>query len=89
MARHTFEGFLIKSFGVGRDTFNPIFKVKRYNFDLATPSAESPDKGSSLCLFAPTVYSFTSLRAYFYRILAYIEDQVRHAASWTEQLLDS
>lgn len=38
MARHTFEGFLIKSFGVGRDTFNPIFKVKRHNFDLATPA---------------------------------------------------
>lgn len=31
-------------------------------------------------------HSFTGIRAYFFEVLAYTEDQLRHPALWTEQL---
>ena len=34
------------------------------------------------------VHSFTDTRAYFFRIPAYIKDQLKHPALWTEQLLN-
>lgn len=34
-------------------------------------------------------HSFTGLRAYFFGIPAYNEDQLRHPASWSEELLNS
>jgi hypothetical protein len=49
------------------------------------------EKGSllSLSLLALTLTAFTAIAAYIFGILEYTEDQLRHPAQWTEQLLDS
>lgn len=41
-----------------------------------------------VCLLWPhyQVHSFTGIRTYIFRTLVYTEDQVRHLASWNEQL---
>jgi hypothetical protein len=50
------------------------------------------EEESTLCLLALAcwhVHSFTGMRTYVFRFLMYTEDQLRHPALWTEQLLDS
>lgn len=87
VARSICEGFffLIKSFEMGRSIFNP-------GYTCWQPKGQGRKK---LAVFAclPSlscqVHSFSGIRACFFGILAYTEDQIRLPASWTEKLLDS
>ena len=47
------------------------------------------EEGRICSLPACTHFASTSVRTYFFRIPAYIDGQLRHPASWAEQLLDS
>ena len=65
----------------------------KYFFLVAWIKGLEEEVFTSLCLLVlilnGQVYSFTAIRAYFFKIMAYIEDQVRHSALWTKQLLSS
>lgn len=74
-----------------------IFEVGRPTLIWATPSAGSLDKEhkrGKLCSLPAyphsqwQVHSFTGIKACFFGISTYTEDQLRRPASWTEQLLD-
>lgn len=92
---YTSEKF-VKPFEVGRPTFKlALLRYEDLPLIWAIPSGGRLYKGHGRRKEAPyllslfyQVHPFTDITAYFFRIPAHTEGQMRYPALWVEQLLD-